>query len=174
VELPLLDPTREGGMAVSTIDGRIEEAVLKRAVKNLRIYERIKFRLPDGSEKSIAKAQVDAAVAEHLIPGSSGRFYLFTAFDHRGIHGFRDASGTAVCVYPQNNEKAALISGGVGLALFLVNLLARDAISFLGIGLMILGPVTYFIYRSTRVEATGQFEADSRFRPAGAEATAGA
>jgi hypothetical protein len=96
-------------MAVSYIDGTLEQAELKRAPLNLRIYKQLTFRLRDGRERTILKAIVDAKVAALLEPGVSGRFYLFTAPDHRGVHGIRDDQGRAVFAFPRNNERAMLI-----------------------------------------------------------------
>jgi hypothetical protein len=160
-------------MGVSTIDGTLEEAVLRRAVGNIRIYDRLKFRLADGGEKSVAKSIVDGSVGAHLVPGASGRFYLFTAFDHRGLHGIRDTGGHAVFGYPRNNEKAMLISAIMGLVLIVLTIIAFGGLSFLGLGVMILGIIGYVLTRRTRAEATAQFEADSAWRaPAAAPAEA--
>lgn len=154
-------------MGVSTIDGTLEEAVLRRAVGKVRIYDRLKFRLADGSEKSIAKSIVDGDVGAALVPGTSGRFYLFTAFDHRGLHGIRDSQGNCVFGYPSNNEKAALISAILGFVLVAIAILVYGGISLLGLGVMILGIVGYILTRKTRAEATAQFEADNAYRPGG-------
>ena len=57
-------------MGVSTIDGTLEEAVLRRAVGKVRIYDRLKFRLADGSEKSIAKSIVDGDTPRRAGPAT--------------------------------------------------------------------------------------------------------
>ena len=51
------------------------------------------FRLDDGSTKTWAKAVVMNNVADLLKPGTRGRFYLYTAIDHRGVHGVRTDDG---------------------------------------------------------------------------------
>ena len=147
-------------MGVSTIDGTIEAVVLKRARRNVRIYERVTFRLADGSSKSIAKAVVEAKVAELLMPGTSGRFYLYTGFDHRGIHGVRDAQGRAVFGFAKANETAMLVVVIIALAMVGAYLAILDALSIWGILLLILGVPAYFLYRRTRLEAERQFQAD--------------
>jgi hypothetical protein len=60
-------------MATSTIDGTVEEAVLKRRRNQGSFYERIKFRLDDGSTRTWAKAHVMNNVADLLVPGTRGR-----------------------------------------------------------------------------------------------------
>lgn len=155
-------------MGVSTIDGTLEEAVLKRVRRNIRIYERLTFRLRDGSSKSVAKAVVDAPVAEKLLPGTSGRFYLYTAIDHRGVHGVRSDSGGSVFGYPKNNEKIMLVM------IPLLTLWVGAALIFLG-GIPILPSIIlvlsvpfFFLYRNTRLQAQRQFDSDSGYAPAAA------
>ena len=152
-------------MGVSTIDGTLEEAVLKRVKRNLRVYERLTFRLADGTSRSVAKPIVDASVAEQLIPGTSGRFYLYTAIDHRGLHGVRSTGG-AVCSYPTNNEKALLVVMPIMLLWIVVALVLRGGIPILGAIVLLISIPFYFIYRSTRMEARRQFEADAGYVPA--------
>lgn len=163
-------------MGVSTIDGTLVEAHLKTARRNIRVYNQLKFRLADGSEKSVAKSIVDAEVAALLVPGTSGRFYLFTQIDHRGVHGLRTSDGKAAGKFPKNNETAMIAVGCIGLFLILLTL-AMDKISIWGVICVILGFPGYFLYRSTRLAAEEQFAADEGYRvPASvqpAEAAAG-
>lgn len=147
-------------MGVSSIDGTLEEAHLKRARRNLRIYDQLKFRLADGGTKTVAKAVVDEAVAELLLPGTSGRFYLYTAIDHRGVHGVRAENGRSAFKYPRNNEIAMLAVAGIGLALILFNL-AMDRLSIWGLLCLVLGALGYFLYRATRSAAEGQYAGDA-------------
>ena len=152
-------------MGVSTIDGTLEEAVLKRVRRNLRIYERLTFRLADGTTRSVAKAIVDAPVAERLVPGTSGRFYLYTAIDHRGVHGVRDAQGNAACSYPTNNEKALLVVTPIMLLMIVVMLVVRGGLMILPTLVLLISIPFFFVYRNTRLEARRQFEADSGYAP---------
>jgi len=152
---------REGGqaMAVSTIDGTLEEVVLKKVRGKNRIYERLTFRLADGGTKSLAKSIVHQDLGPLIEPGISGRFYLYTAIDHRGIHGVRASDGREGFVFGKANETAMLLTVVVGIALIAVNL-AMDRLSIWGVLLIILGIPGYFLYRSTRVQATRQYEGD--------------
>lgn len=165
-------------MGVSTIDGTLEEAVLKRVRRNLRVYERLTFRLNDGTTKSVGKAIVEAPVAEKLLPGTRGRFYLYTAIDHRGVHGVRDEAGQATFAYPTNNEKAMLVIMPLMLLWVLVGIFLLGGLPILATIVLLISVPAYFLYRNTRVEAQRQFDADSAYRTpspnVGAEATAGA
>ena len=149
-------------MGVSTIDGTLEEAVLKRVRRNLRVYERLTFRQRDGTTKSVAKAVVDAPVAEKLVPGTSGRFYLYTAIDHRGVHGIRGSSGQSVFGYPMNNEKAMMIIIPL-MVVMIALMLMIDRLHWLAILTLIISVPGYFFYRNTRIQATKQFQADSGY-----------
>lgn len=146
-------------MATSIIDGTLEAADLKRVRGKTRVYNSLTFRLRDGSPKSIAKAIVHEDVAALLAPGTSGRFYLYTAIDHRGIHGVRDDTGRSVFAYSKVNETAMLWTAGVGVAGTLI-LLALGRISLWPILCIVLGIPLYFLYRQTRAEATRQYEGD--------------
>ena len=74
-------------MAVSTIDGTLEEAVVKRAFARVIAYERLRFRLADGREQMVTKIVAERGLAERLQPGTRGRFYLFKVIDHQGFAG---------------------------------------------------------------------------------------
>lgn len=151
-------------MAVSFIDGTLEQAELKRAPLNLRVYKQLTFRLRDGRTHVINKAIVDAKVAALLEPGVSGRFYLFNAPDHRGIHGIRDSTGRAVSAFPRNNERAMLIVSIMGIVL-LGATLAMDMLSGWALITVGIGVPFYIIFRSTRIAAERQFEGDSGYTP---------
>ena len=148
-------------MAVSIIDGTIEAMVLKRVRQNVRVYERIDFRLDGGGTSSITKAVVEAKVAERLEPGVSGRFYLYKAIDHRGIHGLRDKEGRALFGFSSMNERAMLVTIAIGTVLTILYVALLDKISLWGPLLVVLGVPGYFLYRSTRVDAESQFRGDN-------------
>lgn len=146
-------------MATSIIDGTLEAADLKRVRGKTRVYSSLTFKLRDGSSKSIAKAIAHEDVCALLEPGNSGRFYLYTAIDHRGIHGVRDDKGRSVFAYSKVNETAMLWTAGVGVAGVLI-FLALERISLWPILCVVLGVPLYFLYRQTRAEATRQYERD--------------
>ena len=155
-------------MGTSTIDGTIESAVLKRARRNVRQYESIVFKLNDGSTKTWTRAVVEAKVAERLLPGTSGRFYLFTAIDHRGIHGVRDDKGNEAFGFARVNETAMLWVTALAFVWVALTLYFAGGVPIIGTLILILGLPAWFLYRKTRLEAERQFQADSGFRPAAA------
>lgn len=157
-------------MATSTIDGIVEEAVLKRRRAQASVYERVVFRLDDGTAKTWAKAVVLNDVADLILPGTRGRFYLFTAIDHRGISGVRTVDGRQASGVPKVNEKASVWVIAMMTVLNCVYVLALDKISILALILMILGVPMYFLYRQVRVDAERHFAADAGYRPASAAA----
>ncbi len=153
-------------MGVSILDGTIEEAVLKRSVRNIRIFRHVRFRLRDGGTKSVAKPVVDASVAHLLQPGASGRFYLYTSIDQRGIHGVRDDQGHAAFGFPKNNEIAMLVVMLINLVWVGFTLVTVAGVPILGTILLILSGPYYFYLRKLRADARRQFDADSQYAPA--------
>ena len=134
-------------MSTSIIDGTVEEAVAGRSRGSITVYKSIRFQLDDGSSRTITKAVVKHDIAEHLVPGSRARFYLFNAFDIRGIHGVRTPDGRSVY---------ASVDGEIPL---------------LGLGLMILAAVGWFLMGKGQTESKAQFDGDAAFAgPAAATA----
>ena len=148
-------------MAVSTIDGILKAAELKKVRQNVRVYSRLVFTLADGSEKTVEKAIVQTNVAEKLEPGARGRFYCYQAIDHRGLHGLRLEDGTAVYGYSKLNERAMLVTFAVGIVLGFLYIGLLDRISLWVPILLILGGGGYALYRGTRQQAERQFATDN-------------
>lgn len=159
-------------MSVSVVDGTIEEAVLGRRAAKVQFFKHITFRLADGGQRSIAKAVAHSQLAGHLKPGASGRFYLFTAIDHRGVHGFRDRGGRALFHYPRNNEVIMLVLVILMALWAAVSLAVIGDVGIIQAVILLLGPIAWFFFRKTRLEAQRQFEADCGYSPASAPAAA--
>ena len=152
-------------MAQSTIDGTVEEAVLRRRRSQGSFYDSIKFRLDDGSTKTWTKAHVMNNVGDLLTPGTRGRFYLFTAIDHRGVSGVRTDDGREALGVNRVNEYAGL---GVFISMTLLVILQialLDGISIWALVLAVLGLPMFLLYRQTRIEAEKAFRADAGYRP---------
>ncbi len=147
-------------MPVSTVDGTVEDVTLKWARRGISLFSNIRFRLADGSERTVKKVVVKQAVADELVPGASGRFYLFNAFDVRGVHGVRTADGRAVYGFPGNNQKIFLISGIVSSLWIVVMIASRDAVPMLGVALLILSVVGWHFMGKGQREAQAQFDGD--------------
>ena len=157
-------------MGTSTIDGTLEAVWLKRRRAKLAIYDKLEFRLADGSTRTIGKSVVAAPVAERLVPGTSGRFYLYTSIDHKGLHGIRDDQGGAVFGFATANETVMLVVVLVNAVWLALSVALRDAVPILALALTVLGVPGFFLYRKTRLEARAQFEADSGYAPPAAAA----
>ena len=150
-------------MSVSTIDGTVEAATLKRTVRNISVFESISIRRDDGSEHRLGKSMVPNAVAEALKPGTRGRFYLYSSIDHKGVHGVRTADGRSAYGFARNNERIMLVVLVLN-ALWLAGGFALDGrVRFIPLALVVLALVVYPLYRKVRVESRRQFEADAGY-----------
>ena len=153
-------------MAVSTIDGTVKEAVLKRSRRGLNQYERVVFELADGTSKTWANAVVHESVAAQLQPGTRGRFYLYTTLDHRGIHGVRTADGASLYHFTSQYETFTMLISILFLSLILLSFLVGATQQVLSFVLLLLAAPMYFHYRGARLAANAQFDADGDYRPA--------
>jgi hypothetical protein len=153
-------------MAVSTLDGVIEEAVVKRSFRGVTQFERISVRRTDGQVQTLRKRVAVDEVAAELKPGTRGRLYLFKALDLNGIHGLRDDKGQARFGFSTGYERAMLICTGTGVVAIVVSFLLRTWLTYWAIICLIIGIPGYLLYHSTRMAATRQFEADAGDRPA--------
>lgn len=148
-------------MSVSTVDGSVEAAELKRSRGGLSIFSNIRFRLADGTTKTITKAVAKDSVAERLKPGSSGRFYLFNGFDLKGVHGVRTSDGQSLYEFPTSNAKLFLVLGIINLVWIVFKLAVDGEIPLLAVALIILAIVGYTLMSKTAREAKQQFDQDS-------------
>ena len=153
-------------MGVSTIDGTIESAELRRSAARIRIYKTIVFRLANGETKTIAKPIAHADLAPRLEPGASGRFYLFNSIDHRGIAGVRSGDGQALFAYPRNNEKIGMMLTILGVLWVGTSLYFIGDFSIFALVVLILGPIVWLVNRNLRIQAERQFQADNPGSPA--------
>ena len=155
-------------MGVSVIDGTIEEVVLRRRRKLASVYDRVVFRLADGSAKTWGKSVVWNNVADLLKPGLEGRFYLYTAIDHRGIHGVRTMDGREVYGFGKQNEIISIVIFVTMALTTFLSVTALGHVQYLALILLVLAIPMYLLYRGTRVQAERQFQADAGFRPGAA------
>ena len=148
-------------MGVSIIDGTITEAVPGRKAMNVRQFRRIDFRLADGSPHSLNKPMVHADLADRIQPGASGRFYLFSCYDHRGVAGYRDERGEALFRFPRNNEIIlAAVMVPVALWVFYALFFLFGLPIFWTI-LLVFGVASLIHYHNVRLQAERQFAADN-------------
>ena len=158
-------------MGTSTIDGVVEAVWLKKRRSKLAVYDKIPFRLADGSERTVGKSIVGAKVADRLVPGTSGRFYLYKAIDHKGLHGIRDARGAAVCDFPRVNETAMLVVVLINAVWLVLAAVLAGMLPVLPLILIAVGVPLLLLYGHSRREAVRQFEADRSYAPPPAAAT---
>src|SRR5688500_3968702 len=151
-------------MSTSIIDGTIEETEPGRRRGEVRVFKSIRFQLNDGSSRTVTKAVVKQPLADAIVPGAKGRFYLFNAFDIKGIHGLRAADGREVFVFPNNNQTIFLVIGLINLAWIAFRLFVVDGqIPMLGVALLILAAVGWYFMGKGAAEAKQQFEADAGY-----------
>jgi hypothetical protein len=148
-------------MAVSTIDGTLEEAVVKRSLARVISYERLRFRLADGREQVLTRIVAERGLAQRLLPGTRGRFYLFKVMDHKGVCGLRDGSGGAWFAFIKGAENGMLISTVVGATSLLLSVLLRTWLTSWAVICLLIGVPMYIVYHSARREAERRFAADA-------------
>jgi hypothetical protein len=153
-------------MSTSIIDGTIEEIDIKRARGGISVYNSIRFKLDDGSSRTITKQVASGEVADALNVGANGRFYAFSAFDIKGIHGFRSGSGEAFYKFPGgNNAKLFVILGLLNVAWVVLRVMTEGDVPLLGALLMVLAIVGYVFMSKGARETKEQFEQDGGFVP---------
>lgn len=149
-------------MGTSIVDGTIESIEVGRRTKKVSVFKTIVFRENDGNTRTIRKAVVSGPLVDQIVPGNSGRFYLFTTFDLKGIHGVRKADGTAIYDYPGKNNKFLFILIIVlSLALIALRLGTGDGLPLLSVFLIILGVVGWFFTSKAQRETRVQFDGDA-------------
>lgn len=150
-------------MGTSIIDGTVEEATYKKGSRNVQVWGPLKFRLRDGSQKTLDKAVIHADLAPYITPGNSGRFYCYAAIDSRGIHGVRTNQGVARFAFSKINETVGIVTFVIGVVMTVMYVAFLDGVSIWGLICIVLGLPLYFLYRQTRLDAEKQFNADSAY-----------
>jgi hypothetical protein len=148
-------------MSTSIINGAVEQAEPGRSRGGITIFKSIRFALDDGSSRTVTKAVVKQEVADELVPGARGRFYLFKAFDISGVHGVRTPDGRSVYAFPGNNQKLFLLLGIINLLWVVTMIALRGAVPMLGVGLLILAAVGWYFMGQGQAEAKRQFDGDA-------------
>jgi hypothetical protein len=147
-------------MTTSIIDGRVESAELRRARGGLSVFRTITFQPDSGPTRTIRNAVVKLNVADELTPGAQGRFYLYNAFDQKGVHGVRTPDGRATYGFATNNQKLFLLTGVLSVVWMALRLATEGDVPLLAILLLILGVVGYIFMGKGEREAKAQFDGD--------------
>ncbi|HEY0013647.1 MAG TPA: hypothetical protein VGB79_12450 [Allosphingosinicella sp.] len=153
-------------MGTRTIDGTVEAVWLRRRRSKVAVYDKIRFRLEDGGTHLLGKSIVGAAVAERLVPGARGRFYLYSAIDHQGVHGIR-AGGRGDFAFPTVNENAMAVLALLNATWLGVAVTLTGKVPLLPLFLTAVTVPGYFLHRRTRSEARRQFDADGQYAAKG-------
>lgn len=148
-------------MSVSTIDGTLESVTVKRKTGKLWRIGDLSFRKAEGGTERIdGLAIVTPEVGAALQPGVTGRFYLYKAIDHQGIHAVRPASGPLVAKFPSTNETLMAILFVINIIVVIGLTAVAERPSWLAIALIPFTGTLFFVYRATRLEAEKQVAAD--------------
>lgn len=153
-------------MTTSIIDGRVEAADLKRSKGGVSVFRSITFQPDAGPTRTIKNAVVKDNVASELVPGTAGRFYLYNAFDLKGVHGVRTHDGRSTYGFAANNKKIFLFVGIFSIAWVALRVFVIDGqvplLAVLGLFLAVPG----FIFMSKgENEARVQFDGDTAYAP---------
>jgi hypothetical protein len=150
-------------MSVSMFDAMVEAAHPGRSRAELSTFERIRFRLLDGSVRTIENAVACPAIADQLRPGNKARFYVFEGLERRGVHGVRYANGWVLYDFPDTNAKILRLLSGVSLGWILLNLIIEHEISLIGFAVLVLTTGAYALLKQTQREAEWQVGSDYSF-----------
>jgi hypothetical protein len=153
------------------IDGTIEEATRKRSFYRMQVFDPVIIRRSDGTIENLGKRIIHSDLADVLAPGRSGRFYLYSTFEHSGIHGFR-GGGEAVFAFARNNEIAGVACVVLGVLMYALHFYVRMPLSGWAPILIVLGAVLGFVYWRVRQDAGRQFDQDQATHDAGLQASA--
>jgi hypothetical protein len=154
-------------MTVSTIDGTLESVNVKRKYAKLWRLSDLVFRKADGSQDVLdGQTIVTPEIGAALQPGVAGRFYIYKALDHKGIHAVRSPDGAVLMQFPKTNETLMMILFLVNVVWVTLMVVVREGLPLLGVALIVFSAVLYLLYRGTRVQAEAQVNADRRVPPA--------
>ena len=161
-------------MSTSIIDGTVTETVPGRSRGGTTVLKSVTFQRDDGTSRTVTKAVVKDEIAAELKPGARGRFYLYEAFDLRGVHGVRTPDGREVHAFPGTNQKLFLLIGVINFAWIVFKLAVDAEIPLLGVALLILAVLGWYYMGKGAKEANAQFASDAGYAAPGAAPPAGA
>lgn len=145
-------------MSVSVVDGTVIEAV-KTRTKPFARYRMLTIARRDGGIERIKGPVAASAIGERLVPGAEGRFYLFKAIDHGGVHGIRLGDGTEIYAYPGNNIRLFVLAIVIAIAWIAISVM-NDKLPLLAVGMIVLGAVGVVLTSKSKNETRRQFESD--------------
>ena len=146
-------------MALEILDGTIEPAEPVRSKGRYAMFDTLRFRGRDGSERSLAKICCGGEVTAAVRRGGAGRYYLSSGGGQTGIHGVRLDDGTRAYAHYNNMELIVLIGIAAGLILLVIGLATGDMM-ILPVVIGALLVVAWFFLRSIRTAGKRQYDAD--------------
>jgi hypothetical protein len=146
-------------MAVEILDGTIEASEPARLKRGYGMFDPLKFRGRDGTERILRKVCTGGDVTDALRKGGAGRFYVSSGGGQTGIHGVRLEDGTTSYAHYNNMELVTLIGAFAGGGTLVLGMLTGDIMITPVIIGTFLG-VAYFYFRSIRLAGKQQYDAD--------------
>lgn len=148
-------------MSVRAVDGTLEAVTVKRRASKAWRLADMRIRRADGGDDTPKVVVATPKVGAELTPGASGRFYLYKAVDHWGIHAVRLADGRLVAEFPRTNETLMAVLFVLNLVMLGAMLALEVGLFWLTIALIPFTAVLWFLYRQTRLEAEAQLAAEA-------------
>ena len=147
-------------MAVEILDGTIEPVEPVRSKRKYLMFDTLRFRGRDGSERQLKKICCGGEVGVAVRRGGSGRFYMSSGGGQTGIHGVRMDDGTKAYAHYNNMELVTLIGIAAGMILLIVGIVTGEMMIIpVVIGFLLIG--AYFYLRGIRLAGQKQFDADN-------------
>jgi hypothetical protein len=147
-------------MAVEILDGTMEPVEPVRSKRKYLMFDTLRFRGRDGSERQLKKICCGGEVGAAVRRGGSGRFYMSSGGGQTGIHGVRMDDGTKAYAHYNNMELVTLIGIAAGMILLVVGIVTGEMMIIpVVIGFLLIG--AYFYLRGIRVAGQKQFDADN-------------
>jgi len=147
-------------MGTSIVEGTLTAREVGRVRKKFTVFKSLTFERDDGSTETLKKMVARPEVAQWLQPGASGRFYRFSAFDVKGIHGVRLRDGTEIQAYPDPNRPVFLLATPLFLAWIAFMAVAEGRVPMLAVILLVMMAIGLAATRSTKRASLAEFERD--------------
>ena len=147
--------------AMEILDGTIEPKEPVRSKRRYLMFDTLRFRDRDGSERTLKKICCGGDVGDAVRKGGSGRFYVSSGGGQTGIHGVRMDDGTKAYAHYNNVEMALLIGIAIGLFFLVIGVAGLEGFMITPVVIGAVFVVMYFYIRGIRVSGRRQYEADN-------------
>ncbi len=148
-------------MTMEVLDGTIEPRDPVRSKRRYLMFDTLRFRGRDGSERELKKICCGGDVGDAVRKGGAGRFYVSSGGGQTGIHGVRMDDGTKAYAHYNNMEPIILAGIALGAILLVLRLIGYDVmITPIVIAVVLVG--AYLFLRGIRVAGKRQYDDDAR------------